>query len=88
MAAATKGDARTCLLLLAAGSSVAATTTIGKSALVWAAQLGHDDVVKLLLDHGADPNHAMHVQGWGMGKTALIWSSQQGYGNFDIILDL
>ena len=85
MAAATKGDARTCSLLLAAGASVSATTTIGKSALVWAAQLGHDDVVKMLLDYGADPNHAMHVQGWGMGKTALIWSSQQGYGNFDII---
>lgn len=79
MAAATKGNARTCSLLLAAGASVAATTTIGKTALIWAAQLGQDDVVKMLLDRGADPNHAMDVHGWGMGKTALIWSSQQGH---------
>jgi ankyrin repeat protein len=37
------------------GADVAAKNNIGKTALHWAAESGHETVVGLLLERGADP---------------------------------
>ena len=61
-------------LLLDKGADVAATNEYGWTALHWAAQEGHKDVVALLLDKGADVA-ATDEYGW----TALHWAAQGGH---------
>ncbi|KAI3893439.1 hypothetical protein MKX03_020283, partial [Papaver bracteatum] len=53
--AAKSGDTRIINLLLSRGVRVDVVSSSG-NALQFAAALGHPDAVKLLLDHGADPN--------------------------------
>src|SRR6266851_7571982 len=55
-AAARKGDARTVRAMLAQGVDVNAKTEYGATALSFAADKGHLDVVKVLLRYNADPN--------------------------------
>ncbi len=52
---------------------VNAQDTINARAITWAAFSGHDEVVKLLLDRGADINaHGTN------GKPALTWAAEMG----------
>lgn len=57
-AAARRGDARAVEALLDAGVDVKSTTPYGATALHFAADKGHVEVVKVLLKHKADPNAA------------------------------
>ena len=52
-----KGDATTVLYLLGKGANVNATADNGISALMYAAQNGHFQVVKTLIANGADLNY-------------------------------
>ena len=53
-----------------------ATDTMGRTALVWAAERGHEDVVRILLQlKGVNPN-AVDI---GYGRTPLGWAAKNGY---------
>jgi hypothetical protein len=55
--AAAAGDREAVVRLLEAGTPVDATNRYGATALAYAADHGHTEIVRLLLDRGADPNH-------------------------------
>jgi ankyrin repeat protein len=62
MAAARAGSVPAVRLLLTRGVDVNAAEAFQKTtALMWSAAEGHRDVVGLLLEAGADPNHQAHV---------------------------
>jgi ankyrin repeat protein len=65
VAAVRSGDVRAMERILDAGAPVDATFR-GQTALTTAVSLGHGDIVRLLLDRGADPAKAS-----ADGKTAL-----------------
>ena len=46
----------------------------GKTALIWAAQKGHEKVVEMLLQQGADVDKQK-----SSGETALIQAAQNGH---------
>jgi len=46
----------------------------GNTALIWASQEGHIEIVKSLLANGANINEKDKY-----GNTALIWASQEGH---------
>lgn len=53
----------------------------GWTALIWASCKGHAEVVKFLLDNGANPD----VQGFD-GWSALLWASHNGYAQVAAML--
>jgi ankyrin repeat protein len=55
--------------LIAGGASLNATDDFGCSPLMYAALYGDARLVRLLLEHGANPNHANNA-----GATALMWA--------------
>jgi ankyrin len=59
--------------LLAAGANPNAVSSTGESPLMAAARAGSVDIVKALLDHGADVNAREKVR----GQTALMWAVSQ-----------
>jgi TonB family protein len=60
--------------LLAQGADVNESTERGQTALMLAAVFGHDDVVALLLSHGADVKLKD-----GLGLTAMEWAERRGF---------
>jgi outer membrane protein assembly factor BamB len=68
--AAGRGDAATVRRLLAEGADVNAKTRYGATALFFACDKAHLDVVTLLLEKGADPN----VKDTFYGATPLDWA--------------
>lgn len=68
-------------LLLSAGAD--ASTENGKAALIMAAREGHAEVVRVLLDAGADPNAANSdktpVRMAVSGKTTLMMAAEAGH---------
>src|SRR5262249_37459541 len=75
LAAARKGDAKTVETLLAKGVEVNTKTEYGVTALMYAADKGHLDVVKVLLKHKADVNAKDNFY----GATALTWAAYRGH---------
>ncbi len=63
------GDAQMTKLLLANGADHRSRT----QAMIWAARMGRIDIVKLLLDYGANPNNADCD-----GLTPLYWARKNG----------
>ena len=55
--AAWRGDAAMAAALIDAGAAVDGTSDCGNAALMHAAACGHLEVLRLLLDRGADPAH-------------------------------
>ncbi|KAI3929889.1 hypothetical protein MKW98_004043 [Papaver atlanticum] len=82
--AAKTGDTKIITLLLSRGVHIYAATRIG-SALQYAAGHGHRDAVKVLLDHGANPN-AVISQGMLRPLMAAILFDPESYGNTPLIL--
>lgn len=74
--AAAKGDFEIVQMLLRAGAAVDAAEAEGTTALHQAVMAGHADVVRLLLDHGADPEIQTDGQGRRVLHTAILSSSR------------
>jgi ankyrin repeat protein len=74
-AAARKGDAATVKSLLERGVDVNTKFRYGATALSYAADKGHVEVVKILLAHKADLN----VKDTFYGATPIIWAAQKGH---------
>jgi uncharacterized protein len=74
------GDAATAKRLLDEGVPIESLDEFGRTGLMRAAWKGQTEVVKLLLDHGADPN-AWQPENWQY--TALIFAAWQG--NPDVV---
>ena len=60
-AAAMMDDAETTRLLLGAGIEVDSIDRDGRTALIVAVYWGNKSVARLLIEHGADPKHALNV---------------------------
>ncbi|MFN7961067.1 MAG: PQQ-binding-like beta-propeller repeat protein [Thermoanaerobaculia bacterium] len=73
--AARLGDAAAVKDLLARGAQVDAPFRAGGTALLFAAQHGHRDVLELLLAAGANVGAREEVNGWG----ALAWATVGGH---------
>jgi ankyrin repeat protein len=75
-AAASGGKTEVALLLLAKGARIDTRSyPLGETPLTQAAQMNHLDMVKLLVDSGADPNER---QEGGCRCNALDWAIKQG----------
>ena len=53
----------------------------GHTALIWASKRGHLNIVKLLLEAGADVNELTNI-----GMTALMWAKIFGHKEIEILL--
>ena len=73
LAAVRKGDAGRVKALLAQGADANAKSPYGATALFFAADRGNFEIIKILLDHGANVN----VKDTFYGATALSWATQK-----------
>nr|WP_253308677.1 ankyrin repeat domain-containing protein [Rickettsia endosymbiont of Ceutorhynchus assimilis] len=81
--AAQNGDISTVNYLLTKNTDVNTLDHTKQTALHYAARNGHDDIVKLLLDHGANVNVITPDDGW----TALHFAARNGYdGIVEVLL--
>ncbi len=65
-----RGDAAAVARAIEDGMSVDTTDLTDNPAIIMAAMFGHEDVVKVLLDAGADPN----ARGWAGGTPLMVCS--------------
>ena len=72
LGAARSGDVALLVELLDAGAEIDSTGPYGNSALIVAATQGHDEVVRLLLERGADAEHKEAFYGAGALDMALF----------------
>lgn len=80
--AASEGNARRVRAFLKVGIDVNATYKGGTKALINAAENGHTEIVRLLLEHGANPSaRAATVKRWGtkFEKDALGLAAEKGH---------
>ena len=71
-----KDDADKVRQVLAIGGGANQADEHNQTALMWAADLGYDEIANILLDGGADPNRVdKHRQ------TALMFSAERGHAN-------
>lgn len=70
-----RGDLDSVQTILEKGVSINSQDELNRTALFFAAQQGHTDLVKLLLDRGADPN----IVGTGKGLTPLKVAEAKGF---------
>lgn len=77
LAAARKGDAAAVKQLLDQGANVNSKNRYGSTALFFACDRGHFDVVKLLVERGAD----MNVKDTFYNATALSWAMSKKHEN-------
>jgi len=75
MRAAQNGHIGAVELLLDAGADVDAMNKSGYTVLMVASSVNNPDILKILIQHGAN----MDVQDREYGWTALIWSAKEGY---------
>src|SRR5690606_13155553 len=73
--AITQRDPAKVWLLLEAGADPNASLHSGESLLMWAADAGETQAVKLLLDHGA----VVDTRDPGFGQTALMFAARAGH---------
>jgi len=71
--AVTAGDERVVSRLLASGADVNETTNGGQTALILAIIFGHTNLVRLLVNAGADPKMRDNL-----GLTAIDWAQRRG----------
>jgi ankyrin repeat protein len=75
LAAARKGDAAAVKAFLDKGIDVNTKTRYGATALSYACDKGHTEVVRLLLERGADPD----VKDTFYGATPMGWAAPKGF---------
>jgi hypothetical protein len=75
LAAARKGDAATVKAFLDKGVDVNTKTRYGATALSYACDKGHTEVVRLLLERGANPD----VKDTFYGATPMGWAAPKGF---------
>lgn len=80
--AALAGDAGKVAALLDAGADVDAVSRYGVTALTFAADAGHLDVVRLLLERGADPN----VKDTFYNSSTIGWAIRKGHAEIVSLL--
>jgi len=73
LAAVRKGDAERVKAVLAQGVDVNAKSPYGATGLFFAADRGNIEIIRILLDHGANVN----VKDTFYGATALTWATQK-----------
>ncbi len=87
MECARTGAAKAVAAMLKAGTEVDAKESgQGQTALMWAAGMGHFDVVKLLLEHGADANMTTAETAAKVPNTCRICSWKPSPGGFTALL--
>jgi outer membrane protein assembly factor BamB len=74
-AAARKGDAPAVKALLAQGADVNAKLRYGATALSYAADRGHLEVIKVLVEHGA----ALNIKDTFYNSPPLLWAAYNGH---------
>jgi hypothetical protein len=79
LAAVRKGDAARVKALLEQGANVNAKSPYGATGLFFAADRGNMEIMKILLDHGAD----VKVKDTFYGATAVTWAVNKG--NADMV---
>jgi hypothetical protein len=79
--AAVRGNLASAQLLVERGAALDARDGMGRTPLMWAAQMGHREVVELLLAHGADAN----VVETFSGTTALMQAAASDRGDLAIV---
>src|SRR5207249_12317545 len=72
-------------VLIDAGADVKKAAVDGSDPLIVAIQNGHADIALVLLDHGADPNHA-NLKGWTPLRSEEHTSELQS--RFDLVCRL
>jgi uncharacterized protein len=77
--AANRGDVAAVDQALGAGANVNAFDSTGESALMQAAAEGHLDVVRQLLQRGADPQFTNSIHPHRKGDTALLRAAYRGH---------
>jgi ankyrin repeat protein len=75
LAAVRKGDAARVKALLAQGADVNAKSPYGATGLFFAADRGNMEIMKILLDHGAD----VKVKDTFYGATPVTWAVEKGH---------
>jgi uncharacterized protein len=80
MGAAKKGQIEMLQLLLRKGANVNISLDEGETALDVAIEENHTDVVKILLESGANPNH------YSPGGTPLFYAARKGYAKIVSLL--
>jgi hypothetical protein len=85
--AAQRGDAAGVNHALDSGAHVNVYDNTGESALLQAAALGHDDVVRTLLQRGADLQFTNSIHPHQRGDTALLRAAYRGHADlFEFLL--
>jgi len=82
MGAVTDGDTEAARALLAAGSDVNGTASGGQSLLILAILFQRTQILKLLLDAGADPKQCD-----SLGLNAIDWAQRKGFAEGLILLN-
>lgn len=82
MGAVTDGDTEVVRALLAAGSDVNKTASGGQSLLILAILFRRTQILKLLLDAGADPKQCD-----SLGLNAIDWAERKGFADGLILLN-
>ncbi|KAI3845269.1 hypothetical protein MKW98_009335 [Papaver atlanticum] len=77
-----RGDTKLMALLLSKGAHVDVATRLG-TALQIAAGFGHQDAVKMLLNHGANPNVGSH---WNMLKPLYLAIFTKSWESMELLL--
>ena len=75
MLAAERGNAANIITALDQGANINITNSFGITALMGAAKSGHTEIVKLLLEHGADVARVDEAN----GATALMFAAKKGH---------
>src|SRR5690606_33374337 len=80
--APSQGDAATLETLLGGGADANEQLPLGRKPLMLAARSGRVEAVRILLEHGADPN-ASEIE---RGTTALMQAADQGHADVMAVL--
>jgi len=75
LAALDEGDLDTVRTCLSYGAKVTATDKYGFTAVQMARMRGQEEIVRLLVDHGADPNVKLPKVGTPLGFLDLLWTT-------------